>query len=70
MPQASDEQRAVWGISEDKAEGYLFWHGWRLMPDWTWAHHDWEKAIMDDTAWEAIHFMVCEWDYGGIHKPS
>lgn len=68
MPQASDEQRADWGIAEDKAEDYLFWHGWLLCRGWLWWHHDWEKALMDDDAYEAMKFLVDEWDYGGVLK--
>lgn len=65
MSQASDEERAKWG-SENKATDYLFWHGWILTLKWNWWHHDWEKAIMNDDDYEAILFMVREWDYGGV----
>lgn len=66
MPQASEELRDAWGISEAKAEAYLFWHGWVLTKNWQWWHPYLDKAIMDDLACDAISFLIQEWDYGGL----
>lgn len=79
MPEASNEQRAKWGISEHRAEEYLFWHGWVMLPGWVWWHH---AAVLSGdrvrmlapghkwrewrNEWEAICFLCDEWDFGGI----
>lgn len=68
MPQASDCQRAKWGIIESKAEAYLYFHGWTLVEGWEWWHpiYSTTMRLVPRTDREAIAFLVDEWDYGGI----
>jgi hypothetical protein len=64
MPQASDKQRARWGLSDSKATQFLEQHGYKLMPDFLWvAPSDREPTEQE---LDAIQFLVDEWDFGGI----
>lgn len=65
MPQASDEQRAEWGIDDAPVIRFLETAGYRLGGDWRWtkptpAHQPSEKEI------SAIEFLMDEWDFGGL----
>lgn len=68
MPQASDSQRVKWGISEDKAEAYLYFHGWTHLDTWSWWHPRYSniKSIIPRTDREAIGFLQDEWDDGFV----
>ena len=67
MPQASDAQRARWnGPSDKTATEFLRSRGFVLSPAWTWVR---EKEP-DEKEWDAISFMVNEWDYGLWETPA
>jgi hypothetical protein len=71
MPQASEELRKLWGgsdgVGEDKAEKFLKSHGYKLRRDWRWELPTSNHSITDDE-FDALCFLVDEWDYGGIYK--
>lgn len=64
MPQASEEQRAEWGITDFNAIFYLEAKGYKD------AHHCWILPTPDHVPTEkevsAIHFLMDEWDWSGI----
>lgn len=68
MPQASEELRAKWGgkcgIMEDKAEKFLRDMGW-TEHRFVW-HRPSGKAASDisNDEWEALQFLIDEWDHG------
>jgi len=69
MPQASEAMRRKWGgaggVGDDKAVAYLEQQGWHLSHDWLWYRDD---GRVDTTLleWNAMQFLICEWDYGGV----
>lgn len=65
MPTASDEQRAAWGVGNERAEKFLENRGFVLGEDWCWRHP--AKAEPDELEWGAIEFLMDEWDYGGFN---
>lgn len=71
MPQASNEDRALWGgangVGEDKAIGYLQARGWALTPQWQWAPPT-LGYVPDNNEVGAICFLIDEWDYGGVTR--
>lgn len=68
MPQASSELRERWGgaagVGEDKAVAYLERQGWCLSRDWLWYRDDGRDPTL--TEWDAMRFLIDEWDYGGV----
>lgn len=66
MPQASDEQRAEWGISEDRAMRHLDERGFVLGRDWYWRKPS-PDYVMTAKDWSAIDFLCDEWDFGGLY---
>ena len=67
MPSASDAHRARWnGPGHETATAFLESRGFTLSPHWTWVR----EAEPDEREWDAIDFMVCEWDYGGWQTPD
>jgi hypothetical protein len=67
MPQASDEERARWGIGEDRALSVLERAGYRLTSEWTWVKPAGHNATEEEVS--AIYFLIHEWDFGGL-EPS
>ena len=69
MPQASEEMRAKWGgqqgVGEDKAMAHLEGRGFKLTRQWEWVKPSPDYALDVDDC-EAINFLICEWDYGGL----
>jgi hypothetical protein len=69
MPQATEEQRKLWGgrngVGEDKAENFLQSHGYILQRNWTWKKPTPTHTVTQEE-YEAICFLIDEWDYGGI----
>jgi len=69
MPQASSELRERWGgaegVGEDKAVAYLKQQGWCLSRDWLWYRTD-DRVDPTPTEWEAMRFLIDEWDFGGV----
>ena len=75
MPQASDEDRAKWGghqgVGEDKAMKHLEGRGYKLLRSWYWRPPPGvtlETMSLDD--YEAMKFLVDEWDFGGLEPPA
>ncbi len=68
MPQATDEQRRLWGenggVGEGKAIQYLNNAGYILRRNWTWQKP--EGHIPTEEEIGAIDFLIDEWDFGGI----
>lgn len=68
MPQASDELREKWGgemgVGEDKAYNYLVSKGYELTRQWLWKKPSNHSMTQDE--FEAMKFLVDEWDYGGL----
>lgn len=67
MPQAGDEQRAVWGIDSAFAVSFLEARGYVLTDHWSWRLPPGQEEPCDDE-WSAIAFLVDEWDYGAIAR--
>ena len=65
MPMAPDDMRARWdGPNDKKALAHLEEGGYVLDDQYWWSHPDpdWEPS---DEDWDAMNFMILEWDYGG-----
>jgi hypothetical protein len=72
MPQATEELRRKWatdgengGVGEEKAIQFLQSHGYHLQRDWRWKLPD-PKHQITNAEYEAMCFLVDEWDFGGI----
>lgn len=68
MPQATDELRAYWGGVDDtpayehlKRQGFIDHH------DWTWTKPS-PDYVLSERDWNAIEFLIDEWDWGGLRK--
>jgi hypothetical protein len=64
MPQASDEQRAQWGISDGTATRFLESRGYVLTRQFTWVPPT--GHLPTDKEWDAVQFLIDEWDFGGV----
>jgi len=64
MPQATEAQRARWGISEEKAIDHLESRGFKLTREWTWLAP--EGRVPDEDDWSAIDFLIDEYDFAGL----
>ncbi len=73
MPQASEEQRRLWGddgwIGETKAITYLRSKGYTLLPNFFWRKPSPNHEVTQDEG-EAIWFLINEWDFGGVEPRS
>lgn len=65
MPQASDEQRADWGIDSHPPQAYLRAAGYRLTGGWEWIKPEPDHEPTNNEI-SAINFLIDEWDYGGL----
>lgn len=66
MPQATEEQRAEWGVAPDKAMNFLEGAGFVLNRDWTWGR----VAAPNEEEGRAIAFLCDEWDFGGFVRST
>jgi hypothetical protein len=78
MPQSDDELRLKWGgeysgVSEEKAEAFLLSRGWSdyksnwLPPVWKWSTVNNRSDLITEDEWEALDFLIHEWDHAFIH---
>lgn len=72
MPQATEEQRARWaerdgGIGEMRPISFLKSRGYQLLSNYHWKP---PTKMHQPTAeeYDAVSFMINEWDYGGIQR--
>lgn len=65
MPQASDDQRADWGIDDGPVIAYLKAAGYRLERDWSWTAPKDHEPTRNELS--AIRFLIYEWDFGGLN---
>lgn len=65
MPEASEELRTEWGLSDAKAIDYLTTHGYRLLKGWVWQKPSLEHKMTAKEA-SAIRYLIEEWNFGGI----
>lgn len=73
MPQASDHLRRIMrrrfgGLDSYGPEQYLKRRGWKLHDDWTWSKRGETIDTMTRIEFEAMMFLIHEWDYGGLKK--
>lgn len=73
MPQASDAQRAKWGIDSSEAINFLQEQGYVLTEEFEWKlppgrrEHGIEPT---EEEWSAIAFLIDEWDFGSISEAT
>lgn len=67
MPQASEELRNIWGISEEKAINHLGISGFKLTKRYTWQHKDPNYKLTERDK-SAMWFLICEWDFAGLDE--
>jgi hypothetical protein len=67
MPQASDEQRAEWGIDDAPVIAFLRTQGYELTRHWTWIAPT-PNHVPSEKEWSAIYFLIDEWDFGGLDR--
>jgi hypothetical protein len=69
MPQSSEEMRARWGgeqgVGEDKALAFLKKHGWKEVANGYMLPSDGAT----DEQWDAMQFLVEEWDFA-VARPD
>jgi hypothetical protein len=66
MPQATDEQRDRWPGGDAEAITYLEAAGFKLTKIWTWIKPDGHDPTPKE--WDAVDYLVNEWDFGGIEN--
>ena len=73
MPQATKTMREKWGgdqgVGPDKAMAYLETCGWTLNEHGLWKlPSDRQTAEIGDDEFEALQFLIDEWDYDFIPR--
>lgn len=53
--------------SDTEATNYLSYRGFRLMPSWEWLPPPDHQFTKKD--WDAIDYMIMQWDFGGVYDP-
>lgn len=72
MPQASDElrekmrQRFGDSIDEQGPIDFLVGAGYKLGSDWLWEKEGTTYESMTQDEYDAMQFLVQEWDFGGL----
>jgi len=75
MPSASTAPREKWGgqygICEDKATEFLKERGWTMSGNGLWTcPADRCQSELGDDEWEALQFLIDEWDHDFIPHPD
>lgn len=60
MPSASEDLRAEFGISEEKAEQVILQHGGKINKGWITVP---ENCKLPSVFYRACEFLIDEWDY-------
>lgn len=66
MPQAEEWLRNKWGIMDGPAIEFLESRGFKLTREWCWTHPCPEHYQPTDEEYEAVIFLIDEWDFGPI----
>jgi hypothetical protein len=72
MPQATETLRQKWGgdqgVGPDKATAYLETHGWTMTEGLWRLPSDRPNSEIGDDEYEALQFLIDEWDYDFIPR--
>lgn len=64
MPSTTPERAARWPGIDEQAVKYLERRGYVLNHDWTWSRPC--RVIPKETDWDAMLYLIEEWDFGGL----
>jgi len=67
MPSAPEYLKAKFPGSDAQAMKFLESHGFCLTGDWTWKLPSPDHIVTEDE-WDAIEYLVLEWDFGGLEE--
>ena len=68
MPQTNDKRRARWPGWDTQAILYLESMGYILTEDWRWKHISDPHNVPTEKEWDAIIYLVEEFDFGGLYE--